>query len=105
MVPLVLGSTEIEAEVYIVETEVPFLIGGSLLRQQKTEISVNENKLTVNNHKIDLDLLPSGHIALKWDLYLHKPKIMEIFLTEKVPRKEWNTPEVVAAMEKEMRNL
>ncbi len=100
MVPLVLGSTRIEAEVYIVETEVPFLIGGSLLREQKTEISVNKNKLTVNNHEIDLDLLPSGHMALKWDLYLHKPKNMEIFLTEKVPRKEWNTPEVVAAMEK-----
>jgi len=65
MVPLVLGRTEVLAEVYIMETEIPFLIGGTLLRQQKTEISVTNNNMTVNNHKIDLHLLKSGHMALK----------------------------------------
>jgi len=44
-------------------------------------------------------------MALKWDVNLHKSKYPEIHLTEKVPRKEWNTPEVRAAMDKEMKNL
>jgi hypothetical protein len=105
MVPLILGKTKVEAEVYILESEVPFLIGGSLLRQHKTEISVTDNKMSVNNHQIDLDLLPTGHMGLKWDVNLHKPKSANIFLTEKVSKKEWNTPEVRAAMEKEIRNL
>jgi len=104
-VPIILGRTKINAKVFIVETEIPFLIGGSLLRAQKTEISVNSNSMTVNNCKIDLDLLQSGHMALKWDVYLHKPKHPEIFLTEKVPKKEWTDPEVKAAMDKEMKNL
>ena len=99
MVPIILGKTKVEAEFFIVKTEIPFLIGGGLLRQQKTEISVNENKMMVNNQKIDLDLLPSGHMALKWDVNLHKPRFSEIFLSEKVSRKEWKNPEVVKAME------
>ncbi len=88
MVPIILGKTKVEAEVFIVKTEIPFLIGGGLLRQQKTKISVNDNKITVNNQKIDLDLLPSGHMALKWEVNLHEPRFSEIFLTEKVSRKD-----------------
>jgi len=104
-VPIILGRTKINAKVFIVETEVPFLIGGSLLRDQKTEISVYNNSMTVNNCKIDLDLLKSGHMALKWDVNLHRPEHPEIFLTEKIPRKEWNDPGVETAMDKEIRNL
>ena len=64
MVPLVLGSTMVEAEVFIVDNEIPFLLGGEILRQHKTEISVLENKLTVNNHTMRLILLKSGHMAI-----------------------------------------
>ncbi len=72
LVPITLGPNQLQAEVYIVETEIPFLLGGGLLRENKTEISVNENRMTINNHKVDLILLASGHIALKWDVNLHK---------------------------------
>ena len=59
IVPLTVGPTQLKAEVFVVDTEIPFLIGGSLLREHKTEISVSENKLTLNNHKVNLNLLPS----------------------------------------------
>jgi len=100
-----LGPTQLTAEVFVVDTEIPFLIGGSLLREHKTEISVSENKLTLNNHKIDLNLLPSGHMALKWTSDLHKTRAKDVYMTDKVPRKEWTSPPVVEAMEKELRNL
>ena len=94
-----------KAEVFVVDTEIPFLIGGSLLREHKTEISVSKNKLTLNNHKVDLNLLPSGNIALKWTSDLHKARVTDVYMTQKVSRKEWTTPPVIEAMEKELRNL
>ena len=69
------------------------------------EISVNENKMTINNHKVDLILLASGHLALKWDANLHKTRPAEVLMTQKISRKDWSTPPVVEAMEKEIRNL
>ena len=105
LVPITIGPNKLQAEVYVVDTEIPFLIGGGLLRENKTEISVNDNTMTINNHKVDLILLTSGHIALKWDASLHKTRAPEVFMTQKISRKEWNTPPVMEAMEKEIKNL
>lgn len=49
-VPIVLRQIRINAEVFVMKTEIPFLIAGSLLRQQKKEISVSDNMMTVTNH-------------------------------------------------------
>jgi hypothetical protein len=105
LVPITIGPNKLQAEVYVVDTEIPFLIGGGLLRENKTEISVNNNTMKINNHKVDLILLNSGHIALNWDENLHKTRSPDVFLTQKVPQKEWNNPQVVEAMEKEIGNL
>jgi hypothetical protein len=105
IIPITLGPTQLQAEVYVVDTEIPFLLGGSLLREHKTEISVSKNKLTLNNYKVDLVLLKSGHIAINWTPALHKTRKVDVYMTQKVSRKEWSTPSVVEAMEKELRNL
>ena len=39
MVPLILGKTKLDAEIHIINTEAPFLIGGQFLRQQKVDVS------------------------------------------------------------------
>jgi hypothetical protein len=86
MVPLVLGNTMVEAEVFIVDKEIPFLLGGEILRQHKTEISVSENKLTVNGHTMRLRLLNTGHMAIPWSPRIHKMKdhANNVFLTQRV---------------------
>ena len=66
LVPLILGKTRVETEVYVVDSQIPFLLGGNVLRQQKTEISVSNNLLIINNQKISLVLLPTGHMAISW---------------------------------------
>ncbi len=105
LVPISIGPNKLQAKVYVVDTEIPFLIGGGLLRENKTDISVNSNTMTINIHKVDLILLNSGHIALKWDTNLHKTRSPDVFMTQKVPRKEWSNPQVAEAMEKEIKNL
>ncbi len=66
IVPLVLGRTLVQVEVFVVENEIPFLLRGNLLRQQKTEISGSENKMTLNNITMKLKLMKSGHMAIPW---------------------------------------
>ncbi len=97
----------IEAEVYVVENKIPFLLGGSLLRWQKTEISVSDNKMTVNGTTMKLILMKSGHMAIPWTTKTHKLEGSNstVLLTQKIPRKEWSTPEVRKAMHKEWTNL
>ena len=107
MVPLVLGRTLVEAEVFVVENEIPFLLRGSLLRQQKTEISVSDNKMTINNVTMKLMLMKSGHMAIPWTAKIHKldRSNSSVLLTQRVSQKEWSTPEVQEAMHKEWTNL
>jgi len=70
VVPILLGKTTVEAEVYIVKTEAPFIIGNKFLRQKKIEVM--EDSMTINKHKINLHPLTSGQLALWWDYKLHK---------------------------------
>jgi len=52
--------------------------------------------------------LESGHLAINWDEGLHKRVRVEtagVLLSEKVKRKDYNTPEVWEAMSKELKNL
>ena len=39
VIPLNLAGIMIHAETFIVDNEIPFLIGGKLLREQKTDIA------------------------------------------------------------------
>jgi hypothetical protein len=106
IVPLKLGQTRIETEVYIVDTKVPFLLGGNLLRQYKTEISVSDNTLSINNQKINLKLLPTGHMAIPWSDNIHRiDRTDHVLMTVKVPRRQWHYPEVKEAMFKQLEVL
>jgi len=49
--------------------------------------------------------LDSGHLAINWDAKMHrKPEAISVWLSEKVSRKDYDTPEVWDAMNKEMKN-
>jgi hypothetical protein len=50
--------------------------------------------------------LESGHLAIEWNTKIHKnPETTRVLLSEKVSRKDYDTPEVREAMNKEMKNL
>jgi len=50
--------------------------------------------------------LDSGHLAINWDAKVHRiPEATRVWLSEKVSRKDYDTPEVWDAMNKEMKNL
>jgi isopentenyldiphosphate isomerase len=51
--------------------------------------------------------MKSGHMAIPWTARIHKleDNHNNVFMTQRVPRKEWSTPEVKEAMYKEWTNL
>ena len=106
VVPLKLGHTRVETEVYIVDTKVPFLLGGDRLKKYKTEISVSDNVLVINNQRIGLKLLPTGHMAIPWKDDIHRIDCTDkVLMTVKVPRRIWHYPEVKEAMYTQMNVL
>jgi len=106
IVPLLLGDTRVETEVYVVDGEIPFLLGGNILRQHKTEISVSDNTLTVNNQKINLILLHTGHMAIPWESKIHKIDWQnQVLMTITVPENKWGHPEIKKAMHITKENL
>jgi hypothetical protein len=72
IVPLCLGKTRVDAEVFIVNNKIPFLLGGQLLKQHETRISVSENSMTINNQSMLLRPLPTGQMAIPWTYKIHK---------------------------------
>jgi len=54
VVPLVLGRTRLFVKVHIVNTETPFIIGAEFLLPHRDVISVRENYMIVNNHRVEL---------------------------------------------------
>jgi len=106
LVPLLLGKTRVETEVYIVDTDIPFLLGGNFLRQHKTEISVSDNTLIINNHMIPLLLLATGHMAIPWESEIHKINRHDtVLMTVTVHENKWGAPAVKEAMHKQQRTL
>ena len=84
VIPLNLAGIMIHAETFIVDNEIPFLIGGKLLREQKTNIKVSQNSLTINGRNIKLELLPSGHMAINWTEKLHETSSQTVLMMTKV---------------------
>ena len=104
MVPINLAGETHRIEVYIIPAHVPFLIGGQTLRTMKAKIDLDSNSLVIKGRKIQLDLTKSGHMALPWEIGCHKPvRENKVLLAQKVSRKEFNEPEVMAAINKEGR--
>jgi len=105
IVPLNIAGIVLHAEVFIVDNEIPFLLGGQILRQHKAEIKTSQNTITLNGRNIKLELLPSGHMAINWTANMHEVNVQTVLMTTKVSRKDWTMPEVQAAMVKEIKNL
>ena len=106
MVPINLSGETNRIEVYIIPALVPFLIRGQTLRTMKAKIDLDSNSLVIKGKKVQLDLTRSGHMALPWEIGCHKSiRENKVLLTQKVSRKEFNEPEVMAAMIKEINNL
>ena len=89
-----MGGAMIHAETFIVDNEIPFLLGGKLLREQKTDIKISNNKMTINGRNIKLELLSSGHMAINWTAKTHEDSSHSVLLANKVPRKDWSNPKV-----------
>ena len=105
-IPLSLVDITKNIEVYIVPEKIPFLIGGQTLRSMEAKIDLAPNTLTVDGRRIQMDLTPSGHMTLPWNIRSHSTKqVNQVNLTQKVSRKEFNQPEVMTAMIKEITNL
>jgi hypothetical protein len=105
-IPLSLADITKNIEVYIVPEKIPFLIGGQTLRSMEAKIDLAPNTLTVDGRRIQMDLTPSGHMTLPWNGRSHYTKqVNQVHLTQKVSRKEFNQPEVMTAMIKEITNL
>jgi hypothetical protein len=106
IVPLLLGDTRVETEVYVVDGEIPFLLGGNILRQYKTEISVSDNTLIVNNQQINLITLNTGHMAIPWESKIHKVGWQnQVLMTITVPENKWGHPDIKKAMQTTKENL
>ena len=107
MIPLNLAGKEFSIVVFIVDQNVPFLIGGGFLRNIEARIDMKTPPLMLKDgREVKRKTLKSGHLSIPWVNKLHeKPKISKVLLSERVSQKDYNTPEVREAMEKEMRNL
>jgi len=105
-IPLSIADITKNIEVYIVPEKIPFLIGGETLRSMEAKIDLATNTLTVDGRKVQMELTPSGHMTLTWTGRSHcSKKVNPVHLTQKVSRKEFNQPEVMTAMIKEITNL
>jgi hypothetical protein len=106
-VPINLSGSKVIMDVYVVEQNVPFLMGGRFLRDLDAQISMRTPALILKGgRKVNMKTLDSGHLAIEWTSKIHKsPKVSNTFLSEKLKRKDYDTPEVWEAMNKEMRNL
>ena len=76
--------TEAGIETQIIPTKKKFQFGGRTIVESSGKIKVplilGKTKIDA---KIDLDLLPSGHMGLKWDVNLHKRKPSQIYQATK----------------------
>ena len=106
VIPLRLAGQTHKIEVHIVPSRVPFLIGGQILRELEAKIELGPNMMVINGRKVQLNLTKSGHMTIPWTTECHKSnKENKVLLTQKVSRKEYEDPEVMAAMIKEVNNL
>ena len=74
----------------------------------EAKIYLGPNTLSINGHKVQMELIKSGHMILPWTFLSHskdKKKANPVLLTQKVSRKDYNQPEVMTAMIKEITNL
>jgi hypothetical protein len=106
-VPMNMSGKMIVMNVYVVEQNVPFLMGGKFLRGVDAKIDMKLPALLLKDgRQVMMKNLDSGHLAISWDAKMHrKPEATDVLLSEKVSRKDYDTPEVWDAMNKEMMNL
>ncbi len=106
-VPMNMSGKMIIMNVYVVEQNVPFLMGGKFLRGVEAKIDMNLPALLLKDRRqVMMKNLDSGHLAISWDAKMHrKPEATDVLLSEKISRKDYDTPEVRDAMNKEMMNL
>ena len=85
---------------YVVEQKVPFLMGGGFLRLADAMIDMKKPAILLKDgREVLMMTLHSGHLAIVWDGKIHRSaEPTRVLLSERVSRKEYNTPEVWEAM-------
>jgi len=106
-VPMNMCGKIIAMDVFVVEQNVPFLMGGKFLKDLEAKIDMKVPALLLRDgQQLVMKHLESGHLAIEWNIKIHrKPETPQVLLSEKVSRKDYDTPEVREAMDKEMKNL
>jgi len=91
----------------VVEQNVPFLMGSRFLRDMDALINMKLPALLLKDgRQVAMKTLDSGHLAIEWDVKIHRSStVTKVWLSEKVKRKDYDTPEVWDALNKEMKNL
>jgi len=85
-VPINLSGKIFFLDVYVVEQNVPFLMGGRFLRDVDTQINMKKPALLLKDgREVEMKTLDSAHLAILWDAKIHrKPESTQVWLSEKV---------------------
>jgi len=105
--PINLSGMKVHMDDYVVEQNVPFLMGGRFLRDLDAQINMKLPALLLKDgRQVTMKNLDSGHLAIEWNAKIHRNlKVSTVWLSEKLKQKDYDTPEVWDAMNKEMKNL
>ena len=84
IVPIRIAGKFKSVEVYIVDSDIPFLIGGDLLRDLEITANFSSSQMWCEDnpeYRFSFFTLKSGHISLPWTSDLHRTtnKVMKLF--------------------------
>ena len=100
-----LTGKPIPVEVHIIPGPLPFIIGKQWLKDNGGQLDLLNQRLKLNDSWIKTVDMGSGHEGLTWSKETHSSNTNCVYLGTKVPRKDWRDPEVMEAMDKEIKNL
>ena len=91
-------------EVHLIPGSLPFIISKKWLKDNGVHLDFTNQKMKINGSWIRTVDMGSGHEGISWNKDTHSTE-NNVYLGNKVSRKEWNDPEVLTAMAKEIKNL
>ena len=100
-----LTGKPIPIEVHLVSGPLPFIIGKKWLKENGGQLDLPNQRLKLNGTWVKTVDMGSGHEGLTWDKGTHSTVNHDMYLGTKVARKEYRDPEVMNAMDKEIKNL
>ena len=101
---LVLNGKPTPTEVHVVPGPLPFILGKQWMKDNAVKLDLLNQKMKIHGVWIKTVDMGSGHEGLTWGKDMHTAE-EKVYMGTKVARREWTLPEVVEAMDKEIKNL